>query len=407
MKTNTVAVDIYKDMLEKLKYHKEVIMHAFIKHGYYPSNEEVTAAVQKVNARLSLFETYISAPGSYFNYTEINYCFEMIAKDIEILYKVVESILLNEFSMLKLSVESTLSELENKAKYFAMRRKEELNSTALGKTVFFQANNWKVKTLDQLFIIDLGTVELIEGTNIACIANVNDIEEDKISFKFECADSSKSFYAHPYNFNYVSYQVPGTLGINNHEIEIGTNLIINDDIELDYEMLPDCTYELAGGKNYMKITNKKTKVQSIHEIPFINGNSFYVMEDCYIEFFVVDGVDSLLEYSFNIAPEHTNFSLQNGYIKIDKPVKRIYMEAQVGLVFSFGLERGKIFAEVKDVISTSNKSILYTGHKDITDFVLREYVKSNTIKFNLKIYIDSLMTDITNSIESIVIKELD
>mgnify|MGYP003437022222 FL=1 len=45
MKTNTIAVDIYKDMLEKLKYHKEIIMHTFIKHGYYPSNEEVKAAL--------------------------------------------------------------------------------------------------------------------------------------------------------------------------------------------------------------------------------------------------------------------------------------------------------------------------------------------------------------------------
>lgn len=407
MKTNTIAVDIYKDMLEKLKYHKEIIMHAFIKYGYYPSSEEVNAALEKVNARLSLFEAYISAPGSYFNCTEINYCFEMIAKDIEILYKVVEQILTNEFSNLKISIESTLSELEGKAKYFAMRRKEELNSTALGKTVFFQANDWKIDTLDQLFIIDLGEVELVEGSTVACIANVNDVEEDKISFKFECADESKSFYAHPYNYNNVSYQIPGELGVNNHELDIGTNLNINDDIELDYEMLPNCNYELAGGRNKMKITNKRTKVESIHEIPFINGNSFYVTEDCYIEFFIVDGVDSLLEYSFNIAPEHTNFSLQNGYIKIDKATKRIYMEAQVGLVFSFGLERGKIFAEVKDVVNTSNNSLIYTGHKDITDFVLREYVRHKLVKYNLKIYIDSLLKDITSSIESIVIKEID
>ena len=407
MKTNTVAIDIYKDMLEKLKYHKEIIMHAFIKYGYYPSNEEVIAALEKVNARLSLFEAYISAPGSYFNCTEINYCFEMIAKDIEILYKVVEDILTHEFSTLKLSIESTLSELESKAKYFAMRRKEELNSTALGKTMFFQANNWNIDTLDQIFIVDLGTVELVEGSTIACIANVNDVNQDKISFKFENTDESKSFYAHPYNYNNMSYQVPGELGVNNHELEIGTNLKINDDIELDYEMIPDCTYELAGGRNLMKITNKKTKVQTVHEIPFINGNNFFVTEDCYIEFFVVDGVDSLLEYSFNIAPAHTNFSLQNGYIKIDKATKRIYMEAQVGLVFSFGIEKGKIYAEVKDVVNTSNKSLLYTGHKDIKDFVLREYVRHKTIKYKLKLYIDSLMTDITNSIESVVIKELD
>ena len=80
-------MEIYKDMLEKLKYHKQLLMNAFIRNNYYPSNEEVNASLAKINARLSLFETYISKPGSYFNPKEINYCFDMIYKDIEILYR--------------------------------------------------------------------------------------------------------------------------------------------------------------------------------------------------------------------------------------------------------------------------------------------------------------------------------
>ena len=78
-------MEIYKDMLEKLKYHKQLVMNAFIRNGYYPTNEEVNATLSKINARLSLFESYISKPGSYFNFTELNYCFEMLYKDIEIL----------------------------------------------------------------------------------------------------------------------------------------------------------------------------------------------------------------------------------------------------------------------------------------------------------------------------------
>ena len=89
-------MEIYKDMLEKLKYHRQIIMNSFIKRSYYPSKEEVEAALADVNSRISLFETYISKPGSLFNPTEINHCFEMIYKDIEILYKVLESILMNE-----------------------------------------------------------------------------------------------------------------------------------------------------------------------------------------------------------------------------------------------------------------------------------------------------------------------
>ena len=85
-------METYKDMLEKLKYHKQLIMNAFIRNNYFPSNEEVQATLKVVNARLSLFESYISKPGSLFNATEINYCFEMIYKDLAILYKVLEDI---------------------------------------------------------------------------------------------------------------------------------------------------------------------------------------------------------------------------------------------------------------------------------------------------------------------------
>jgi hypothetical protein len=52
-------MEIYKDMLEKLKYHKQLVMNAFIRNGYYPTNEEVNATLSKINARLSLFESYM------------------------------------------------------------------------------------------------------------------------------------------------------------------------------------------------------------------------------------------------------------------------------------------------------------------------------------------------------------
>ena len=406
MKTNTIAVDIYKDMLEKLKYHKEIIMHAFIKHGYYPSNEEVKAALEKVNSRLSLFEAYISRPGSYFNYTEINYCFDMIAKDIEILYRVIEEILTNELANLKLTVETALSEIENKAKHFSLRREEEINTTALGTTIYFQATDWKIDTLDQTFIIDLGTINFIEGIKIACIANVNDIDRSKISFKFENSNKDKSFYAEPYNHNNMHYYIPGQLEVNNHTFDLGETLIINDEMEIDFDLDPSSKYELAGGKNFMKVTSKRTGVSYIEEFPLINGNGFYAAEECYIEFFITDGTNGLLEYSFNMAPEHTNFSLQNGYVYIDKQVKRIYIDAQPGLSMAFNCTKGDVFAEVDDVVNPTKNSILYNGHKDIRDLVLREYVRSNLIAYNVKVYIDSTLVDITDSLESIVIKEI-
>ena len=65
-----------------------------------------------------------------------------------------------------------------------------------------------------------------------------------------------------------------------------------------------------------------------------------------------------------------------------------------------------VFAEVDDVVNPTKNSILYNGHKDIRDLVLREYVRSNLIAYNVKVYIDSTLVDITDSLESIVIKEI-
>ena len=205
-------VDIYKDILEKLKYHKELVMNKFIKNGYYPSIEEVNNTIKSVNARLSLFESYISKPGNYFNPIEINYCFEMIYKDIGILYKVLQDILLNEYTELKLKVESTLTELEAQAIHYKTRYEEEINTSVLGTTIVFQCNNWNSYTKDELVVIDLGTHNFIDGSTIACIANISNLNEKDIYF--EISSGTNTILALPYNFNNISYKMPGELKVN-------------------------------------------------------------------------------------------------------------------------------------------------------------------------------------------------
>ena len=78
------------------------------------------------------------------NIKELNYCFEMIYKDIEILYKVLESILIEDYSALNVHIEAALTELEAKADYYKKRCTEEIHNTTLGNTIFFQANSWQI-----------------------------------------------------------------------------------------------------------------------------------------------------------------------------------------------------------------------------------------------------------------------
>ena len=402
-------MEIYRDMLEKLKYHKQLIMNAFIRNNYYPSNEEVNAMLQNVNARISLFESYISKPGDYFNPTEINYCFEMLYKDIKILYEVLEAILTNEFANLKMHIEATLTELEAKADYFMKRCNEEANSTSLGTTLVFEANNWNVTTEDQVTIIDLGEHEFVEGTTIACYANISNVNKNAVTFKFTTNKSSDNIIALPYNlYDNITYKVPGILNINRYETVIGSYSIVNDNIKINHELNSVNKYKFCSGKGYMSVTHKRTGRTELVEFPDISNYNYLAIDDCFIEFYIVDGwanENSLLEYNFNMAPKHCNFSLQDGVVKIDSDVKRICIDAQMGLLMSFRKTYGTPYAEVLDPIIVDSHTLLYNGNLQVRDIMLREYVRTDIIKYNIKVYIDSI-DDVIDNIDSIYIKEL-
>lgn len=403
-------METYKDMLEKLKYHKQIIMNAFIKNNYYPSNEEIKAALSKVNARLSLFESYISKPGSYFNFTELNYCFEMIYKDIETLYKVLESILTNEYIQLKLHVESTLLELEAKADHFQKRCKEESNSSSLGTTIMFQSNSWNLTTNDQVTILDLGEYDFIEGSEVACFANINNVEKQTVSFSFDSGDPQKNFYALPYNlYDNITYRVPGEVSINKKDIEIDETAIVRSSLHLPYDIDMKNKYKIMGGKNYITVTSKKSGVSRLVNFPDVTDYAFYAVEDCYIEFYIVDGnigSNNYLEYNFNMPPNYQNFSLQDGTIKIDSDIKRIYIDAQAGLLVSFRKEHGDAYAECINPVITNKDKMIYTGNLAIRQMQIREYVRTNVIKYHVYVYINTI-EEIVNHIESIYIKEID
>ena len=402
-------MEIYKDMLEKLKYHKQLIMNAFIRNNYYPSNEEIQAKLISVNARLSLFESYISKPGDLFNTTEINYCFDMIYKDIQILYKVLEEILTNEYAQLKMHIEAKLTELESKANYFMKRCEEEANATTLGTTLMFSSGNWNITTQDQLTIIDLGNHELIEGATISCHANINNVDKNSIVFKFTTDESSRNIIALPYNmYDNITYKIPGVPKINTYEQKIASYSIINDFIKVDYDIDPINNYKFCSGKNFMSVTSKRTGRTELVEFPDMSNYNFLAKEDCYIEFYIVEGntnENSVLEYNFNMAPNHQNFSLQDGFIKITKDIQRVYIDAQKGLTVSFRKTYGTPYAECLDPVIIDNHTLLYNGNLNVKDILLREYVRTDIINYNIKVYIDSV-NDIINDIESIFIKEL-
>jgi hypothetical protein len=400
-------MEIYKDMVEKLKFHKNNIINSFIKKNYYPSNDEINAKLALVDSRLALFESYISKPGSYMNIKELNHCFEMIAKDIEILYKVLESILIEDFSALNVHIEAALTELESKADYYRKRCTEEIHSTTLGTTVFFQANNWKIREENEMNIIDLGTIKLIEGMEISCFAEINDVEDKDVVFQFDNNDAEKSFLALPYNYNNNSYKVPGVLGINQYDLQMPVTSIVDDYIPIKYEINFENKYKIAGAIGGMQVTLKRTGETFLYKFANID-NAFVAEEDCFVEFYVLDGntnPNATMEYSFTEAPISTNFSLQNGEIPLNKDAVKISIECQKGLGMFFALAAGTVYASLEDAIIVNKNTLIYKGNWDIRDFVLREYVRTNTSSYRVKVFVKT-KDDIVGNIESIYIKEV-
>ena len=392
----------YRDMLEKAQFYKKQVIQSYIKQGYYPSDEEIQAALSDIDTRSALLETYLSAKGSLFNTKEINYMFECIFKDLEILYKVLEDILTQEYNKLKLDVEAQVVELEQKVYSLKRRMNEEINSTTLGKTILFQANNWKSETNDNITTVSLGKMDLINGSEIALFANIKNIEADSVYFKLE--SESDTLYALPYNYNNDVYTIPGKIGVNKFELDLNDRLLVNGNIEIYLDNIDYRNdYKVLGGHNYMKVTYKEDNSVYYESLSTMN-KSFEALNDCYIEFYMID--DTFIRYDFNMAPNHTNFALNDGSIVSDKMITKVFIDAPAGFVCRFNIEKGDIWATCTDGLIQSNNTILYSGDYSIRTFMVLELVKSEITNYKISLILKS-DERIIDYIDCVYIKEID
>ena len=395
----------YQDMLAKAKFYKKKVLQSFVKQGYFPNDEEIQAALSDIDTRSALLETYLSAKGSLFNTKEINYMFECIFKDLNILYEVLNEILINQYNKLKLDVEARLIEMEQKATNLKRRMDEEINGTALGTTIFFKSNQWEPETNDDVTIIPLTQMKLIDGSRIALFANINNIAADSVYFQFDALDGSNNrFFGLPYNYNEDVYTVPGNLGINRYELNMNGKLIVNGNVEIMLDDVDyDNDYKILGGKMMMKVTYKDDDTV-VYE-PFAdNTRSFIATRDCYIEFFMLD--DTIIKYNFNMAPNHTNFALNDGVITSTSTITKVFIDAPKDFVCNFGIEKGEVWSLCIDALIKNNKTILYTGDWTLRDFLILEFVKSYKTEYKISLILKS-NDNIVDYIDSVYIKEVD
>lgn len=394
---------LYKDMILKLEYHKNRIIQLFIKQGYFPRQDEINEKLKSIDERLALFKDYKFIPGQKVNVKELNYALEMLYLDIKFLYEIAEELYIEKYNTMVLNIETHMIYLESLADYFKKRGHEEINSTSLGRTIMFKTDGFDIEVKDETIEVGAGEVELLEGSEIACFANINNTDKTNILFKFKTADNSKDFIALPYNYNNDTYLVPGELVIKEHAFNLSDSFNVNDNIIIPIETKVDNSYKILGGKNKIIVTDKVTGEVKIANFP-TSDNPFVADNNCYISFFIEN--KSNLEYSFSEKPFHTNFSLQNGLIKTTKPIQKIFLDVPKGFncYFHMDSDEGKVWATLDNGI-LDGPNLIYRGTTLVRDFKIKEYIKDKKTKYSVYVIITEMDND--EDIDSIYIKEIE
>lgn len=392
---------LYKDMLLKLEYHKNNILKQFIKQGYFPNKEEIEETLKSIDNRLALFKTYICVPGQTFNAKEINHCLEMLYNDIAFLYKILEQIYIEKFNTMLLNVETHMIYLESLAEHFKKRADEEIKGTALGKTLLFKTDNWDIDINNESIDVFVGTLDLIQGSEIACFANINNTKKENILFKFKAEDGAKDFNALPYNYNNDTYIVPGEIAIKEHELNLSAEFNINSEIIIPFNPTLNNDYKILGGKDKIVVTDKTTNLIAVYDFPTVE-NPFEAPDNCYISFYTENIGE--IEYNFNMKPYHSNFSIQDGTIKCNKDIQKVFIDVPKGFICYFNVQDNiNIWATKEDAI-IDNNALIYDGMLLVRDFKIKEYVKDKTTKYNITVSITEMDND--EIVDSIYIKEV-
>jgi hypothetical protein len=301
----------------------------------------------------------------------------------------------NEYENIKSYAETHLLELEDLARMYEYKTKEELDSTSLGNTVFFQSNGFNITYNNGIAIIDLGKITLHNASKVACIFKAENVSSEQVVFNFD-----DKYNCSPYDYNKDFFIVPGDIDKNTYFYTLPENCNKVSLYEMSLEnFVPDKNnkYVIYGGKNCISsiLGNNKTFYKKTIDIGLtLTGAGkivFYVLNSSYIEF------------DFSTKPISTNFN--NNCIDNPEKEQKIVIEYYGSFSFNFFTD-GVIYATKENGIITDNK-LYYPNADDINSFYILEYLNTKTTDYNnVKVIISDLLDDNLLTINTIALKEL-
>lgn len=152
----------------------------------------------------------------------------------------------------------------------------------------------------------------------------------------------------------------------------------------------------------MVITDKETNAIRVVDIPTYD-KPFVATKNCFISFYI-EGKGTI-EYNFNKRPLHSNFSIQNGYINIDKDIQKVFLDVEEGFICYFDINNESTGWSTLENALAYDKYLIYNGMILVRDFKVKEYIKDKTTKYNIKIKITEFDND--EVIDCIYIKEVE
>lgn len=384
----------YLDQIAKINYYKQRIIESFTQNGIYPNDILIQNKINDIDTALAIFQYKYNKEGKTFDVKKFNEDLERIYNDLLILYKLTYQESIKEYELIKSYVETNLLQLEELAMNCEYKTKLELDSTSLGKTIFFQSNGFNINTNNGVSIINLGQIEVNNASKIACLFDADNIKDEQVVFSFDGNNCS------PYSYNKDFLIVPGEIEKTFYTYTLPSHIIKNT----LYEMLPDNfvlnlynKYIIYGGKNVISTV-------------FNNNRVFYNKIDNMgidlsgagkIVFYILNG--TFINFDFSDSPISTNFS-GTSINNLDTEQK-IVIEYCSNFSFNFETD-GIVYATKEKGIIKDNK-LYYPNDDDLSTFYIKELkTDKKTIFENVTVTISNLLTDKPLNINTIAIKEL-
>jgi hypothetical protein len=392
---------VYKDIEEKIKFHKERIIRDFIKKGIYPSNVLIAELLNEIDQSIALFVHDDIEEGSNFDTSKYNNELNLIYKDLKILYDILYKVTIEDYISLKAFADSHMLELESVSEMYKKKAEMEINSTSLGNTILFKHGSFNVNTDTNPLVLNLGTVKVNKGSVVSCIVNANNVPADSVTFNL--SKENEVLTANAYNYNGDQITIPGAVNIKTYTTTIpeDKNAKVPVKMDIDSSTSDLSTYAIFAAKNSILLKNYNNITQKTVSLNVLNQSSFYLQNRCYIDFYIVGG--NTITFKFNKKPISANFPLDNYIVSNLNRVHHFVIEGDIGFALSFEIDKGDVYA-IKDNGYKMNDELYFSKLDGIKDFYIEEYSVGEPDEYNA--YISIKDCDDTIGVETVMIKEL-